>query len=149
MKKITFLFLLIPFFLTAQPNQEWYNKNDRGAHFEGSYTRKVSNPSINLVSLTGNSLAYQFGQKQKLQVKFFCPDTIQYNLHAEELRVSQFYWMEDKNQKAKNGWNEFNNWHVDYLLKKYSIDKRNLGVLIRTGEKGSRNYLPAFIQLLN
>lgn len=147
MRKSLYLFFILPTFLFAQPNQDWYTNNDRGNHFEGSYTRKVSNPSINLVSLTGNLAAYQFGKKQKLKVRFFSPDNLIYNLHAEELRVSQFYWLEDKNQKAIDGWNEFNNWHVDYILKRFSIDYRNLGLLIQLGEKGVRNYLPAFIQL--
>lgn len=143
MRNLTYLFLLIPCFLVAQPNQDWYKNNDRGNHFEGSYTRKVSNPSISLISLTGNLPKYKFGKKQKLGIRFFSPDTSQYNLHAEELRVAQFYWMEDKKQNAKQGWNEFLNWHVDFILKRFSIDHRNIGVLIRSGEKGERNFLPA------
>jgi len=147
MKPLIHFLLLLPFFLSAQPNQQWYDENDRGIHYEGSYTRKVSNPSINLVSLTGSLPAYQFGKKQKMHIRFFSPEMLKYNLHAEELRISQFYWLEDKSQNTKQGWNTFNNWQVDYLLKRFSIDHRNLGVLIRLGGKGERQYLPAFVQL--
>ncbi|MEZ4995372.1 MAG: hypothetical protein R2824_33450, partial [Saprospiraceae bacterium] len=127
--------------------QQWYRANDRGNRFEGSYTRKVSNPSISLVSLTGNLPAYTFGEKQSLQVRFFSPDVEEYNLHAEELRVSQFYWMEDKDQKSRGGWNTFSDWQVDYFLKRLSIDHRNLGVLVYLGDKADRHFAPAFIVL--
>lgn len=149
MKYLNYFFICFPVLLFSQPGQDWYDKNDRGDHYEGSYTRKVSNPSISLVSLTGNLPAYDFGQRQKLQVKFYNPKKYSYNLHAEELRVSQFYWMEDKNNKSPEGWNTFDNWQVDYFLKRLSIDHRNLGILIRLGGKGNRTYSPALVQLNN
>ena len=131
----------------AQRSPEWLQSNDRGNRYEGTYTRKVSNPSINLVSLTGNLPAYHFGEKQKLEVSFFSPGLLEYQLHAEELRVSQFYWMEDKNQKSRIGWNVFSGWQVDYILKRLSIDHRNLGVLVCLGEKADRQYTPALINI--
>lgn len=141
------LLLLLPFSISAQPNQEWYANNDRGNHFEGSYTRKVSNPSIHLVSLATPLPAYSFGQRQQLSVQFFSPEPKAYNLHAEELRVSQFYWLEDKNKQAKTGWNHFGGWHVDYILKRLSIDHRNLGLLIHIGRKNERQFVPARMQI--
>lgn len=147
MRNLTFLFLLTVSFLCAQPNQQWYLDNDRGKHFEGSYTRKVSNPSISLVALTSPLPAYAFGEKQKLNIQFFAPEGSPYNLHAEELRITQFYWLEDKSKNARAGWNSFDNWQVDYLLRRFAIDHRNLGVLVRLGQKGNRKYLPARVQL--
>lgn len=147
MRNLTFLFLFSVTFLFAQPNQQWYIDNDRGNHFEGSYTRKVSNPSITLVALSWPLPAYAFGEKQKLSVQFFAPASSPYNLHAEELWITQFYWLEDKSKNAIAGWNRFDNWQVDYLLRRFSIDHRNLGVLVRLGNKGDRNYVPARVQL--
>lgn len=143
MRRPLTLLCLLPLSLLAQPSQQWYQENDRGTHYEGSYTRKVSNPSISLVSLTTPVPAYRFGQRQQLEVQFYTPNASNYQLHAEELRIAQFYWMEDKNKSATAGWNAFMAWPVDYILQRLSIDHRNLAVLIRLGNRGSRQFTPA------
>lgn len=147
MRSLLYFLLCLPLLLGGQPSQQWYEANDRGNRFEGSYSRKVSNPSISLVSLSSHIPPYAFGEKQKLEARFFSPDVQEYNLHAEELRVSRFYWMEDKNQKSRKGWNSFSGWQVDYFLRRFSIDHRNLGILIHLGDKGERNYAPALIHI--
>jgi hypothetical protein len=133
--------------LSAQPDDDWFSKNDRGNRYEGSYSRKVSNPSVNLVSLTAVSPKYEWGKGQQLDVKFYNPLKQEYELHAEELTVTQFYWMQDKKKETAAGWQRFEGWQVDFLLKRLSIDARNLGVLVRLGERGSRKYAPAQVNL--
>lgn len=131
--------------LLAQPGPDWYTNNDRGNRYEGSYSRKVSNPSLNLVSLTATPVQYAFGNKQQLNLRFFLEGSTEYDLHAEELRITQYYWMQDKNKNAQSGWNSFEGWHVDYILKQLSIDHRNLGILVQVGDKGSRKYAPVWV----
>ncbi len=148
--KTQYLFVCMLLFssqLFAQPGPDWFKQNDRGRHFEGSYTKKVSNPSINLVSLSTAMPRYVFGNKEQLQAAFYSPSEQAYLLHAEELQVVQFYWLQDKTEKATAGWNTFSGWHVDYMLKRLSVDARNLGVLIRLGEPGSRQFAPARISM--
>lgn len=142
-----FFLLFFSSFVLAQPGPTWFQSNDRGNHFEGSYSKKVSNPSVSLVSLLGNTVNYSFGQDQALDVQFFSDEKQAYELHAEELRITQFYWMQDKNTMAAKGWNSFNTWKVDYLLKKLSIDSRNLALLVQVGEKGKRKFLPAYVSM--
>lgn len=143
----TAILLLLWSPLLAQPADEWFKQNDRGNRFEGSYSQKVSNPSVNLVSLTASTAKYTLGQGQQLQVRFYNPGVTEYDLHAEELNVTQFYWMQEKNKSSAKGWQQFAGWQVDMMLKRLSIDARNLGVLVRLGERGGRKFSPAYVSL--
>lgn len=140
---VGFLIELSP--LSAQRSPEWLQSNDRGNRYEGTYTRKVSNPSVNLISLMGHLEAYTFGEKQMLTAQFYSPDAQDYYLKVEELRVSQFYWMQNKETKAPKGWNTFENWPVDYFLKRLSISHRNLGILAYWGDKSRRSFMPVLL----
>lgn len=130
----------------AQRSPDWLTKNDRGNRYEGSYTRKVSNLSIDLLSLTGYFESYEFGKDQTLQIKFYSPEDASFRLKAEELVVTQYYWMQAKENEANAGWNQFGDWPVDYYLKRLSVSHRNLGVLIQYNPDSEiRHFLPAFI----
>ncbi|MEM7369039.1 MAG: hypothetical protein AAF587_10610 [Bacteroidota bacterium] len=137
--------LILSCSIWAQRSPSWLSGNDRGNRFEGSYTAKVSNPSINLISLTGSFEPYEFGKRQELSVQFFSPQDQSYFLSSEELRVTRFYWMQAKNVQAQKGWNNLDQWPVDFLLKRFRIDYRNLGVLVRLGKQGSRQFAPAWV----
>lgn len=120
----------------------WKEKNDRGSRYEGSYNRLVGNPSIELVSLMRHLEPYSFGQGQTLTARFYSPQAQKYNLKAEELKTTRFYWLEDKQEQAEVGWNHFSDWPVDFLLKRLAIYPNNLGVLVRLGDPGSRTFSP-------
>ena len=135
--------LVLP--LLGQRSPDWFQSNDRGNRYEGTYTRKVSNLSIDLVSLTGFVEPYTFGEKQMLKAKFYCPAKASYQFNVEELIVSHFYWMQDKQTAAREGWNTFENWPVDYLLKSLGITHRNLGILVHLDEASARNFVPVLL----
>lgn len=150
--KIPGLILLLAFalcstFAQAQPGDDWFAKNDRGNRYEGAYSRKVGNPSVNLVALTASSPKYKLGAGQKLKVAFYSPAVQAFELHAEELLVTQFYWMQVKDIQSAAGWNTFEGWQVDFMLKRLSLESRNLGVLVRLGDRSSRKFAPAQVSL--
>jgi len=147
MKYLIYTLVIMPIIVSAQPNKRWYKNNDKGNRYEGTYIQKVSNLKISLAAFSTELPNYEFDKRQKLELQFFSPNDSKYKLRAEELRISKFYWMEDKNQKAKEGWNSFNNWPVDYYLKRLSINKRNLGLLAHIGKIGERTFAPVFINI--
>lgn len=139
----------------AQPTEprptSWYQNNDQGNRYEGSYNKQVSNQMLEPVSFTAQQVVYAYDMQQNLQVDFFLPEYAQqaYLLKAEELSTFHFYWMEDKNRKGQLGWNSFQPWPVDGGLKEFRVDANNLGVLIRLGNLNGSTFVPAFISLGN
>ena len=144
--------LIVPILLTALlgllaqgPDYTWLGQNDRGNRYEGSYTRKVANPAIELISFTWQYEAFEIGKNQILKIRFYLPDSARYFLKAEELRPVQYYWMQDKTTLGRQGWNLFNNWPVDTWLKRLNISSDNLGIVVRAGDKKSNQIAPAFV----
>lgn len=132
--------------LVAQKKQDddWKKKNKRENRFEGTYTRQVGNPSIELLSFVSGMEPYEFRKGHKLTARFYCPSDTTYFLKAEELRIFKFYWMESSEELsgADEGWNEFGPWPVDDWLRRLSLTADKLGVLVRMGNWKSRLILP-------
>ncbi|MEM6764970.1 MAG: hypothetical protein AAF824_03170 [Bacteroidota bacterium] len=128
-------------------DEEWKRTHKRENRFEGTYTRQVGNPAIELLSLTSSFEPYEFRKSQQLTVKFFSPVDTSYFLKAEELRIFKFYWMESSEtvNQAITGWNEFGPWPVDDWLRRLSLTADKLGVLVRMGDWKSREILPVDI----
>lgn len=134
--------------LCSQISKDWLSKNDRGNRFEGTYDdRDIGRLSIELLSFTGQKQPYNFGEQQVLNVRFFNPDHSKYQLNAREIRTRKFYWMQDKNTKSEKGWNQFVDWPVDYKLRSLGIGSRNLGLLVRLGEKNKHLISPAYVSV--
>ncbi|MEM8901451.1 MAG: hypothetical protein AAGC85_25300 [Bacteroidota bacterium] len=148
----TYLLLATLFFcglqspVLAQKKQDddWKQKNKRENRFEGTYTRQVGNPSIELLSFVSGLEPYEFREGQELTARFYCPSDTSYFLKAEELRIFKFYWMESNADlsQAEEGWNEFGPWPVDDWLRRLSLTSDKLGVLVRLGNWKSRLVLP-------
>lgn len=138
-------FALLPISLAAQRDSLWLKKNDKGNRFEGNYSRQVANPSIELVSLTGNFEPYQTGARQQLKVRFCLPEASEYLIKAEELRPIQYYWMQSKETKGSKGWNKFDNWPVDGALRQLNVPAENLGVVAYIGDPKRKRFAPALI----
>ena len=129
-----------------QRSPHWHLKNDRGNRYEGSYTKDVSSYSVNLVSLVAGTIPnYQFRQNQQLKVRFYCPSTQPYQLRAEELKTTRYYWMQDKNTQAATGWYTFAPWPVDAILDDLQVPHENLGVAVELGRVGSGWFVPAWV----
>ncbi|MEL6192904.1 MAG: hypothetical protein AAFR66_12680 [Bacteroidota bacterium] len=130
----------------AQKKQDdaWKQKNKRENRFEGTYTRQVGNPSIELLSFVSGLEPYEFRKGQKLTARFYAPSDTSYFLKSEELRIFKFYWMESNEElsQAEEGWNEFGPWPVDDWLRRLSLTADKLGVLVRLGNWKSRLVLP-------
>lgn len=123
----------------------WLEDNDRGNRFEGAYRQKIANPSIELVSFYAGFESYGFGMNQKLKIAFNAPKSEAFLIKAEEIETEEFYWMQNKEAKLDSGWNEFSPWPVDLVLKDLDIEKRNLGIVVKSRQEDSRIYLPAYI----
>ncbi len=137
--------LFFPWLLSAQgPDRYWFEKNDEGNRYEGSYSRKVANPAVELLSFTAGPIEpFEAGKGQQLNVRFCMPTAGPYWLKAEELRPVQFYWMEGKETIGKKGWNQFDNWPVDQWLRRLKIPSRNLGLIVKLGDPKSPLLIPA------
>ena len=137
-------FFLAASALPAQRGPDWKKANDRKDHYEGTYSRPVGNADMELVSLTTGISPYPFRQGARLRVRFYSPAASLYHLHAEDLSGTQFYWWEDKNGQAKQGWYASPaDWQVDFLLSKLNIGANNLGVLTRLGAPSEQKFAPA------
>lgn len=145
---VTFvLSILLHTVFFSQRSDTWLHNNDQGNRYEGLYTMNAnSNPSINLLSLTGVFENSAFQAQEKLMVKFYSPTKTKYLLKAEELIVTKYYWMQAKEENASVGWNGFLEWPVDFLLRPNGISNFNLGVLVRLGRSAnSRIFSPAYV----
>ncbi|MEM6805875.1 MAG: hypothetical protein AAF696_31045 [Bacteroidota bacterium] len=144
------IFLCLMAVITCLPAQIikdsiWLEDNDRGNRFEGAYKQKIANPSLELVSFYAGFESYGFGMDQKLKIAFNSPKSASFLIKAEEIETKQFYWMQNKETKLDSGWNEFSPWPVDLVLKDMDIEKRNLGIIVKSRQQDSRIYLPAYI----
>lgn len=128
--------------LHAQRKPAWKAKYDQGHYYEGTYSRQVGNPSVELISLTAGRVAYEFGKKQTLTVRWHSPGPSAYQLHAEDISGTRFYWFEDTSTMMKQGENILTGWAVDGWLRKLQLTHYNVGLLLRYGESGSRKFLP-------
>jgi len=137
--------ILAPICAAAPRDSAWLKKNDQGNRFEGNYARQVANPSIELVSLTGNFEPYQAGARQQLQVLIYLPGGGDYLIKAEELRPIQYYWMQSKETKGRPGWNRFENWPVDGWLKRLNVPADNLGVVAYAGDPKRHRFAPVLL----
>ena len=126
-------------------HQNWLIENDRGNRYEGTYSQEIGNPIIECVSFYASFETYEFNKNQQLNVRFYSPDSAQYFLKVEELRINKFYWMQNKGEQARSGWNEFQSWPVDNWLGRLGIHRQNLGVIVELNEEESRMFLPAQI----
>ncbi|MDX2284376.1 MAG: hypothetical protein NW241_09450 [Bacteroidia bacterium] len=128
--------------LLAQRSEEWKRQHDRGTRYEGTYTRQVGNPDLELVSLSAGITPYTFRKGMMLKARFHSPASLRCTLHAEDLSGTQFYWWEDKQTQAAPGWNlSPADWPVDFLLDDLHLLVSNLG--ISAAVAGSeRKYLP-------
>ncbi|MEO1254380.1 MAG: hypothetical protein AAFY41_05780 [Bacteroidota bacterium] len=141
------LVILASAFSQDRRSAEWKKNNDRKNRYEGTYTRKVSNPSIDLVSLKAYQEEYESSKGHVLKVQFYTPEAMEYRLIAQELRVTRFYWMEAKDTLSIISWNTFQPWPVDYLLRRLRITYQNLGVVAQLLKEGSRKreFAPVYV----
>ncbi|MEM7371207.1 MAG: hypothetical protein AAF587_21505 [Bacteroidota bacterium] len=129
--------------LHAQRSEAWKQANDRKDRYEGTYSRQVGNPDLELVSLTTGLRPYVFGQRKRLKLRFYSPSASRYKLHAEDVKGTQFYWWEDKHRQTSRGWHQSPaGWPVDYLLRKLNIRANNLGILAELEGIGRKKFAP-------
>lgn len=122
-------------------SKAWLKQNDQGEYYEGTYTRQVRNPVINLVSLVSIYEPFDQNKTQQYSVRYFSPDQGEFLLKAEELEVNENYWMQAKDTEVEKGWNQLNGWSTRNL-NKYLINPLNLGIIVKSEKEGILKVLP-------
>ena len=132
----------------AQRSEQWLRDHvsRNGNYFEGDYTKDVSNPTMELISLTAQWEPYQFERGQVQNIQFYSPNTSPYFIKAEELSTNEFYWFQtQKGKNTQSGRNQFSGWEVDAYLRYMQLDQNSMGLLVRLGRDGEDKYTPAWI----
>lgn len=141
---LSFLFPLLP----AQPSAQWFSthKVQPGDYYEGTYTDPVSNPIMELVSLTAQWEPYQFRAQQVQQIRFHSPSALPYQVKAEELNVVDYYWFQyNPANRTDRGVTTWAQWRVDGMLRRLQLGARSLGLVVRLGNPKGREFSPAWV----